>query len=112
VYLLFGTPAESETEARRTLDFTVAHSGEIGFLNLAVFNLPAHGEEARKLATREFYEGDLSLYSGFSHPRGWNRDAVRSFLGKEVKRHPSLTPILQRDPPIFTSNHAPFWVSK
>jgi radical SAM superfamily enzyme YgiQ (UPF0313 family) len=112
VYLLFGTPAESEAEARRTLDFTVAHSGEIGFLNLAVFNLPAHGEEARKLATREFYEGDLSLYSGFSHPRVWNRDAVRSFLGKEVKRHPSLTPILQRDPPIFTSNHAPFWVSK
>ncbi|MGE5252400.1 MAG: B12-binding domain-containing radical SAM protein, partial [Planctomycetaceae bacterium] len=100
VYLLFGTPAESETEARRTLDFTVAHSGEIGFLNLAIFNLPAHGEEARKLATREFYEGDLSLYSSFSHPRGWNRDAVRSFLEKEFKKHPSLAAILQRDPPI------------
>jgi radical SAM superfamily enzyme YgiQ (UPF0313 family) len=112
VYLLFGTPAESETEARRTLDFTVAHSGEIGFLNLAIFNLPAHGEEARKLATREFYEGDLSLYSSFSHPRGWNRDAVRSFLEKEFKRQPSLAVILQREPPFFTSNHAPFWVKK
>jgi hypothetical protein len=109
VYLLFGTPAENETEARRTLDFTVAHSGEIGFLNLAVFNLPAYGEEARKLATHEFYEGDLSLYSRFAHPRGWNRDAVRSFLDKEFKRHPSLAPILRRDPPIFTSNHAPFF---
>ncbi len=112
VYLLFGTPAESETEARRTLDFTVAHSGEIGFLNLAVFNLPAYGEEARKLATREFYQGDLSLYSRFVHPRGWNRDAVRSFLDKEFNRHPSLAAILRRDPPIFTSNHAPFFAKK
>jgi len=109
LYLLFGTPAESETEARRTLDFTVAHSGEIGFLNLAVFNLPAYGEEARRLATHEFYGGDLSLYSSFAHPRGWNRDAVRSFLDKEFKRHPSLAPIIQRDPPIFTSNHAAFF---
>lgn len=112
VYLLFGTPAESETEARRTLDFTVAHSGEIGFLNLAVFNLPAYGEEARKLATHEFYEGDLSLYSSFAHPRGWNRDAVRSFLDKEFKRHPAIAPIVRRDPPLFTSNHAPFFVKK
>ncbi len=112
VYLLFGTPAESETEARRTLDFTVAHSGEIGFLNLAVFNLPAYGEEARKLATQEFYRGDLSLYSRFVHPRGWNRDAVRSFLDKEFNRHPSLAAILRRDPPIFTSNHAPFFAKK
>jgi len=112
VYLLFGTPAESETEARRTLDFTVAHSGEIGFLNLAVFNLPAHGEEARKLATHEFYEGDLSLYSSFTHPRGWNRDAVRSFLDREFKRHPAIAAIVRRDPPIFTSNHAPFLVKK
>jgi len=112
VYLLFGTPAESETEARRTLDFTAAHNGEIGFLNLAVFNLPAFGEEAGNLATHEFYEGDLSLYSSFAHPRGWNRDAVRSFLDKEFKRHPAITPIVRRDPPIFTSNHAPFFVNE
>jgi radical SAM superfamily enzyme YgiQ (UPF0313 family) len=112
VYLLFGTPAESEAEARQTLEFAVRHSGQIGFLNLAIFNLPAHGEEARNLSTRSFYEGDLSLYSSFAHPRGWSRDRVRSFVEKEFKRHPALSPIVKRDPPIFTSNHAPFFVEK
>jgi len=112
VYLLFGTPAESEAEARQTLEFAVRHSGQIGFLNLAIFNLPAHGEEARNLSTQFFYEGDLSLYSSFAHPRGWSRDRVRSFVEKEFRRHPALSPILKRDPPIFTSNHAPFFVEK
>ena len=109
VYLLFGTPAEGEAEARRTLEFAVGHSGEIGFLNLAIFNLPAHGEEAGNLSTRAFYEGDLSLYSAFTHPRGWHRDRVRSFVEKEFKRHPAVSPIVKRDPPFFTSNHAPFF---
>jgi hypothetical protein len=110
VYLLFGTPAESEKEARKTLHFTVRHREEIGFLNLALFNLPAYGEEAQRLATRAFYEGDLSLYSTFIHPRGWNRDAVRSFLDKEFRKHPAIAPILRRDPPLFNSNHASFFV--
>ena len=110
VYLLFGTPAETEKEARETLHFAARHSEEIGFLNLALFNLPACGEEARKMATRAFYEGDLSFYSSFIHPRGWNRGAVRSFLDKEFRRHPAIAPILRRDPPLFTSNHAPFFV--
>ena len=110
VYLLFGTPAESEKEARETLRFAVRHSEEIRFLNLALFNLPAHGEEARNLATGAFYGGDLSFYSSFIHPRGWNRDAVRSFLDKEFKRHPAMAPIIRRDPPIFTSNHAAFFL--
>lgn len=110
VYLLFGTPAESEKEARETLHFAVRHREEIGFLNLALFNLPAYGEEAQTLATRAFYEGDLSLYSTFIHPRGWNRDAVRSFMDKEFRKHPAIAPILRRDPPLFTSNHAPFFV--
>jgi radical SAM superfamily enzyme YgiQ (UPF0313 family) len=110
VYVLFGTPAEDEPEARKTLEFVARHNQEIGFLNLAIFNLPASGEEAHRLATREFYEGDLSLYSSFDHPRGWNRDAVRLFLDKEFKRHPAIAPILRRDPPIFTSSHAAFFV--
>jgi Radical SAM superfamily len=110
VYLLFGTPAESEKEARETLHFAVRHREEIGFLNLALFNLPAYGEEAQRLATRAFYEGDLSLYSTFIHPRGWNRDTVRSFLDKEFRKHPAIAPILRRDPPLFTSNHASFFV--
>ncbi|HYB19375.1 MAG TPA: radical SAM protein, partial [Thermodesulfobacteriota bacterium] len=109
VYLLFGTPAETETEARRTLEFTIRHRDQIGFLNLAIFNLPSHGPEAEKLQVQKFYEGDLSFYSSFCHPRGWNRNLVRAFLEKEFKRHPAIAPILRRDPPIFTSNHAPFF---
>lgn len=109
VYLLFGTPSETIVEARKTLQFTVAHAAEIGFLNLAVFNLPIYGPETDKLRTRMHYEGDLSLYVGFDHPRGWHRAQVRQFLDKEFKRHPAVAPIIRRDPPFFTSNHAPFF---
>ncbi len=110
VYLLFGTPMETMAAARKTLEFTVRHHDEIRFLNLAVFNQPVFGREAQKMETKEFYEGDLTLYTNFSHPRGWNRNLVRQFLDKEFKRHPAIAPILRRDPPIFTSNHAPFFV--
>jgi len=110
VYLLFGTPEETLAGARKTLDFMARHWQEISFLNLAVFNLPRHSPDSRKFETRQFYEGDLSLYTGFSHPKGWDRNLVRQFLDKEFKRHPAVASILRRDPPVFTSNHAPFFV--
>jgi hypothetical protein len=109
VYLLFGTPAESVAEARRTLDFIVRHRQAVTFLNLAVFNLPVCGPEAATLALRPSYDGDLCLYRDFIHPRGWNRKDIRRFLEREFKKHPAIVPILQRDPYIFTSNHAPFF---
>jgi len=109
VYLLFGTPEETEAEARETLDFTVRHSTAIGFLNLAVFNLPVRHALRGDLEARPFYEGDLSLYRDFRHPRGWDRAVVRRFLQAEFRRHPAIAPILRRDPPLFTSNHAPFF---
>ncbi len=109
VYLLFGTPAETLREARKTLQFTAQHAGEIGFLNLAVFNLPVYGKEAEALTTRMHYEGDLSLYADFVHPKGWNRHLVRQFLDKEFRREPAIASIIRRDPPFFTSNHAPFF---
>lgn len=108
VYLLFGTPSETLAQARKTLRFTVGHSPWIDFLNLAIFNLPVYGPEASRLETRMLYEGDLSLYTGFQHPKGWNRGLVRQFLDKEFKRHPAIGSILRNDPPFFTSNHAPF----
>ncbi len=111
VYLLFGTAAESFESAQRTLDFTVAHSDRIGFLNLAIFNLPVCSPEADGLHTSFFYDADLSLYRNFEHPAGWDRRQVRRFLEREFKRHPSIMPIVKRDPPIFTSNHAPFFIS-
>ena len=110
VYLLFGTPSETSERARRTLDFTVRHGSCIDFLNLAVFNMPACGPEVENFQVKPFYEGDLSLYTDFVHPAGWSRALVRSFLDKEFKRHPAVASILRRDPPLFTSNHAPFFV--
>jgi len=109
VYLLFGTPAETITEARSTLEFVAGHQDAITFLNLAIFNMPLCGHEAREYETEQFYEGDLSLYAGFKHPRGWDRKLVRQFLENEFKRHPAVAAILKNDPPIFTSNHAAFF---
>ncbi|MGE5238829.1 MAG: B12-binding domain-containing radical SAM protein [Chloroflexota bacterium] len=110
VYLIFGTPAETPQAARGTLDFTVSHIAAVDFLNLAIFNMPAHGDEARLMGTRQFYEGDLSLYTDFVHPKGWNRKDVRQFLESEFKRHPAVASVVNREPPLFTSNHAPFFV--
>jgi hypothetical protein len=110
IYLLFGTPAETEQAARKTRDFTAAHADEIGFLNLALFNLPVQASGTEGFETGEFYEGDLSLYRRFVHPQGWHRGEVRRFLEKEFKRQPAIAKILRREPPFFTSNHAPFLV--
>jgi hypothetical protein len=104
-----GTPAETITEARRTLDFAVAHHEAITFVNLAVFNMPVCGPDAHTLQISDFYEGDLSLYTDFAHPLGWHRSKVRRFLDREFKRHPAIAAIVRRDPHIFTSNHAAFF---
>jgi hypothetical protein len=110
VYLLFGTPTETRIEAQRTLDFVVRHAEKIRFVNVAIFNLPINSPEAATLETADFYEGDLSLYTDFRHPNGWDRRSVRGFLDTEFKKHPAIRPILRNHPPLFTSNHAPFFV--
>ncbi|WP_084605154.1 B12-binding domain-containing radical SAM protein [Desulfonatronum thioautotrophicum] len=109
VYLLFGTPSESEVEARATLTLTARLSNEIDFLNVALFNLPLTGR-ARADVEILPHADDLSLYASFRHPKGWDRRAVRRFLDREFRRHPAIAGILRRDPPFFTSNHAPFFV--
>ncbi|PID40549.1 MAG: radical SAM protein [Proteobacteria bacterium] len=109
VYLLFGTPAEDESSALRTLAFTVQHAHCIDFLNLAIFNLPAYSSEAKHLETKNFYGGDLSLYREFVHPKGWDRNRVRTFLSKAFKKQAAIRRVLNNDPPFFTSNHAAFF---
>jgi hypothetical protein len=109
VYLLFGTPHETIHEARNTLDFIIKHRNETGFLNLAIFNMPLCGRESSKFKTSSFYEGDLSLYTDFVHPESWSRREVRLFLDNEFKRNKAVSEILSKDPPIFTSNHAPLF---
>ena len=109
VYLLFGTPAETHSEAQHTLNFVADHAGQIQFLNAAIFNLPINSPEAATLETTDFYEGDLSLYTDFRHPQGWERRSVREFLDTEFRRHPAIRAISRNHPPLFTSNHAPFF---
>lgn len=109
VYLLFGTPAETVVEARKTLSLVAQHAAAITYLNLAIFNMPLCGEQAGAYGTEQFYEGDLSLYTGFRHPAGWDRKLVRQFLDNEFKRHSTVAAILKHDPPLFTSNHAAFF---
>ena len=111
LYFLFGTPPEGPSEARHTLDLVKRHHAEIDFLNLAIFNMPIHGPDAEIYDTSEFYEGDLSLYSNFEHPKGWNRDKVRAFLDNEFKKDPTIRAIIRRNPPFFTSNHAAFFLN-
>lgn len=110
VYLIFGTPPESETSAEKTLEFTVQHSDYIHFLNLAIFNMPVCEVHHPTVETRSFSEGDLSLYTGFVHTHGWDRKRVRVFLDKKFRRHPAVAGILKNEPPVFSSNHAPFFV--
>jgi len=111
VYIIFGTPAETPDAARRTLDFVARHSREINFLNAAMFNMPVCSADTSRYETRRFYEGDLSLYTDFVHPKGWNRKEVRTFLEHEFRKNRAIAQILANDPPFFTSNHAPFFLS-
>ncbi len=112
VYVMFGTPAETENEAGKTLDFVINHKEEVDFLNVAIFNMPVCSPEVSQYRTRKFYEGDLSLYTDFEHPDGWNRKKVRNFLKHEFNSNKAVAAILNNDPPIFTSNHAPFFVMR
>ena len=110
IYLLFGTPSETYREAKNTLNYVIKHQEYIGSLNLAIFNMPAYGPDAAGLDTEDFYSGDLTLYRQFRHPGGWDRKHVRQFLDREFRRNSAIQAILRRDPPVFTSNHAPFFV--
>ena len=52
--------------------------------------MPQNSPDAQKFATSLHYEGELSLYTGFSHPKGWDRPKVRRFLEMEFKRQPAV----------------------
>jgi len=110
LYLLFGTPAEDRDAALRTRDFVARHAPRIAYINAAIFNLPVASPEAATLRSRDFYEGDLALYREFEHPAGWDRPRLRRFLAEDFAASPEIGAILARTPPVFTSNHAPFFI--
>ena len=110
LYFLFGTPPEGPAEAEHTMDFVKKHHTMIDFMNLAIFNMPTNSPDADKYNSDKFYEGDMSLYSSFEHPKGWNRGMIRTFLNNEFKKDPAIREIVKRTPPFFTSNHAAFFM--
>jgi hypothetical protein len=72
--------------------------------------LPLGGPETQSLRLRNFYPGDLALYSDFEHPKGWERSAVRQFIEKQFKKLSAIQPVIGRDPLISASNHAAFFM--
>ena len=110
LYVLFGTPAEDVSSARKTRDFLASRADLIDFLNIAIFNLPVASVDASLLKTREFYDGTLSLYLDFEHPAGWNRLEVRDFIKQDLENQPDIRRIIKRCPPVFSSNHAVFFL--
>lgn len=108
VYIMFGTPAENKNSAIKTKDFLIEYAEYIGFLNIAVFNMPIGSKESEQIHSMDFYEGDLAIYKNFDHPEGWSRGEIRKFLSQELRKNPQIGEILKRTPPVFTSSHAAF----
>ena len=104
VYIMFGTTFEKKESALKTIDFVSAKSKYITFLNVSIFNMPIAANNLINLPTSQFYDGDLSLYTDFTHPDGWNRSQIRSFLKNEFENVSEIKSILNRTPPILGSN--------
>jgi hypothetical protein len=116
VYIMLGTPGETEADAEQTLAFLELHAAEIGFLNLAIMNLPrASGLLDNPLqygiTTAEPVAADspLGLYQKFHSDNDWNRAAARRFLEHRLLGSAAIRAIVNRTPPLFTSNHAVFF---
>lgn len=110
IYLLFGTPFETDKSHKKTMNFVIEYHDLIDFMNIAIFNMPVNTPDAKETIVKSFYEGDLSLYTDFEHPHGLDRLHVRRFIEKTFKKQPEIKTIIDRQPPFFTSNHAPFFV--
>ena len=116
VYIMLGTPGETEADAVLTRDFLRQHAAHIDYLNLAIMNLPrASGmldaPEAHGIASAEPADtsAPLSLYRRFQPTGDWNRSSARRFLDRELIGTPAIRTIVKRTPPLFTSSHAFFF---
>ncbi|PLX73636.1 MAG: radical SAM protein [Desulfuromonas sp.] len=116
LYIMLGTPGETEDDAEQTLAFLEAHAAEIGFLNLSIMNLPrASGlldnpaQYGIAAAAPVDSESPLSLYQTFQPGNSWDRSAARRFLERRLLGSAAIRAIVNRTPPLFTSNHAVFF---
>lgn len=113
VYVMLGVPGESAADAEQTLAFLETHADSIGFLNLAIMNLPRESElltapqTAGIAALAPLPEGEpLGLYRSFTPVGEWGRSEARRFLQQRLLASAAIRAIVQRTPPLFTSNHA------
>jgi hypothetical protein len=113
VYVMLGMPGEREEDGEATLAFLEAHAREIGFLNIAVMNLPRDSAfldapEAHGIRDARLFSEDepLGLYRSFESTDGWSRADARRFLSRRMLASPAIRAIVNRTPPLFTSNHA------
>jgi hypothetical protein len=112
VYVMLGTPGENEEDAELTLRFLEANAEAISFLNLAIMNLPRESgllaDPAAGIAESGLLGEDepLGLYRSFAPAAGWGRREARRFLDRRLLASPAIRAIIQRTPPLFTSNHA------
>jgi len=105
VYVMLGTPGESPEEMAATEDFLLRHADNIGFLNLALMNLPRDSDLTSDQAPLLDETAPLGLYRSLG---GADRSAARRALTR-LQQLPKIRTILQRTPPYFTSNHAFFF---
>lgn len=113
VYVMLGVPGETAADAEQTLEFLERHAEAIGFLNLAIMNLPRESElldspqAAGIAALAPLPDGEpLGLYRSFTPVGEWGRSEARRFLQQRLLASPAIRAIEQRTPPLFTSNHA------
>jgi hypothetical protein len=116
VYVMFGAPGETESDAERTRSFLAEHAGEIGFLNLSILNLPREaswpGLAGGSAPREEGFPGDdppLGLYRRVPAGDGWGRMQARRFLQRRILGDPAIRAIAARTPPWFGDSHAFFF---
>lgn len=116
VYVMLGFPGETREDAERTREFLSGHAGEIGWLNLAIMNLPRDaslpgGPGPDDAPGHAFPRGEetLGLYRPSPARDGWGRAQARRFLQRELLGDASIREIAARTPPWFTSSHAFFF---
>ena len=108
VYVMFGVPGETEEDRRATLHFLEEHADAIGYLNLAIMNLPYQSELAVGRDATVATEGERGLYLTGAAEKQRRSDA-RRFIQQELLASPAIRTIVNRTPPLFTSDHAFFF---
>ncbi len=112
VYVMFGVPDETDEDRRATLRFLEEHADAIGYLNLAIMNLPHQSELAVGRETTVETGGEAAAVRGLyltGAAEQKRRSDARRFIQKELLASPAIRTIVNRTPPLFTSDHAFFF---